>query len=64
MDKQLQNAVLTDVQQDFQRGLQKVNGILQEYWGDDHYIPYEKVEDLLYLVKVVEQRLRYLSGQR
>lgn len=62
LNKQIQNEILNDLATDFQRGMNKIQHIMQEKWGDEQNVEYKEVEELLYTVKVIEQRLRYLGG--
>lgn len=64
LNKMIQNEILDDLMGDFQRAMQKTQMIIQENWGDEKNVPYSQVEELLYMIKVVEQRLKYLGEVR
>lgn len=62
LDKQTQNDILNDLQQDVASISQKIASISQETWGDESNVAYKDVQELLYRVKVIEQRVKYLGG--
>ncbi len=62
-DKEIESAILNDVQQDLERLLNKIRTELgTNAWSDDSRVQYARIDEWLYSIKVVEQRLRYLAS--
>jgi cob(I)alamin adenosyltransferase len=62
LDKQTRNDIMNDIQQDINALSQRIASVSHETWGDETQVQSKDIMDLLYRIKVIEQRLKYLGG--
>ncbi len=63
LEKQLENQILNDLQGDAQTVVSTIGALMNnELWSDEKHITHAHVQQLLYIIKQMEQKAKYLGG--